>query len=44
MVEGEVQNVRSSLQDDHVMSGSFVHAHMVIDVGYMFEYMYVFFK
>ena len=42
VVEGGVQNVRSSLQDDYVMSGSFFHGHMVIHVGYMFQY--IFFK
>ena len=36
--EGGVQNMRSSLQDDYVMSGSFCHGHVVIHVGYMFEY------
>ena len=40
MFEGGVQNVRSSLQDDYVMSGSFCHGHVVIHVGYMFEYIF----
>ena len=42
VVEGGVQNERSSLQGDYVMSGSFFHVRMVIHEGYMFEY--IFFK
>ena len=42
VVEGGVQNVRSSLQDDYVTSGSFFHGHVVIHVGNFFEY--IFFK
>ena len=42
VVESGVQNVRSSLQDDYVTSGSFFHGHVVIHVGNFFEY--IFFK
>ena len=40
MVEGGGQNERSSLQGDYVMSGSFLHVHMVIHEGFMFEYIF----